>query len=236
MKRFSFVVLFCLIPLVSFSQVQIDGSFVSDYVWRGMNVLDQAPAFQPSVTYSVGETGLGANIWGSLVLTRRGEAAIRELDEMDLTLFYDRSFGAVDLSTGFAYYNWFQLEDWPDSKTTTYEAYIGFTLSEVVLTPSLTVYYDLNKDGGDGMYLSFAVGKTIESYSTPLNISLSLGYMDQSYIVDAGISDINLGISTTIESDFLSYTPFFTFTYVPDDQLYAHGLMIWGGMAFTWVN
>ncbi len=45
--------------------VSLDATWVSKYLWRGVDVLDDKAAFQPSVNFDIGGSGLSFNVWAS---------------------------------------------------------------------------------------------------------------------------------------------------------------------------
>ena len=69
------------------AQVSVSGSvaFVTKYIWRGYNIVDD-PAIQPSLDFGFGESGFSANVWYSAGLSKldKNGAAV----ELDFTLDY----------------------------------------------------------------------------------------------------------------------------------------------------
>lgn len=239
MKLIKFIFIIVLIIITSlpaFSQIESSVTTVSNYVWRGFDVLNGGPAFQPSMTYTIGETGLAVNAWGSWALTQRDNSGIRDLDELDFTLSYDRAIGDKNLSLGLIHYNFPGMGNWPDKFSTDTEIYAGLTFDAVKFSPGITAYYALNEDAWDGLYVNFSAGHTFETDTAPLEMSLSLGYSDQSLVTnvtDSGISDVNLGVGTVVECWNLNWAPSFTMTYVPDDLIYQDKLIFWGGLSIA---
>jgi len=208
-----------------FGQIEVGGDFVTDYVWRGGNALSGAPAVQPSITATMGESGLAINAWSSFALTNRDHISITDLDELDLTLSYDRQISNLGLFAGFIHYN-------TVGGASTYEVYLGCGVSEMIFSPALTIYYD----GDEAMYMSLSGSKTLEFDDGPaIDESISIGFLNNS-TTDAGISDINYSISTTIPFCVGSLTPSFTFTYTPDDQINPDYFIFWGGLGIYWAQ
>lgn len=227
------LVTFIAFPVLA--QFDVSGTTVTNYVWRGFDVLGGQPAFQPSATYSLGETGLSANLWGSWGITNRGTAAIRNFDEFDITVGYERSLAGVTMSAAYIYYTFPGMEDFPDEFSTNSEINFAAGFDNLPFTPAISVFYALNDKSWDGLYVNISGGKTIETETTDLNLYFSLGYSDQSLVtglegVDAGISDINLGVDTELTCCNLSLIPSFTFTYVPMEEVYPSHLIFWGGL------
>ena len=68
--------------------VSADVTYVSQYMFRGYDILDDHPAVQPSITLDFWQTGFKFNIWGSYAF----KSSLSYLDEIDLTLLYGRAF------------------------------------------------------------------------------------------------------------------------------------------------
>jgi len=45
--------------------VTVDATWVSKYIWRGFDVLDDKAAFQPSIDFDLWDTGFHFTIWTS---------------------------------------------------------------------------------------------------------------------------------------------------------------------------
>ena len=151
--------------------VEVTSDFFSKYVWRGQNVTDDW-SFQPGVSATYG--GLTAGIWGSLDMTdENGESG--EFIEYDWYLDYSGQITeTVGYSVGAIYYYF------PGGDPTT-ELYAGVSL-DVVASPSLTLYYDIEEV--DGMYVALGLGHTfeeIENLPFDIDLSASLGWGDSSY-------------------------------------------------------
>ncbi|MFQ5442233.1 MAG: TorF family putative porin [Thermodesulfobacteriota bacterium] len=127
---------------------------LSNYVWRGQKLSDDNGVIQPSVT--AGYDGLALNLWANEDLTNS------EHTETDLTLSYSASVDKVSIDVGYIYYALDGADD-------TQEIYLSLGY-DIILSPSLTVYYDY--DEGEGGFLVFAVG---HSFTLPYNAALNLG-------------------------------------------------------------
>ncbi len=230
------LVIFLIIIVVNpvMAQIEMGVTTVTDYVWRGSNVLGGTPAAQPSITYSVGESGLAMNAWVSWALADRDNESTRDLDELDLTLSYDRQISNLGLSLAYIHYSWFSVEDWPTTSTT-YEVYLGLGMPEARFAPSLTVYYDPTNAGGDGMYTSLGGGYSMHcGGGQTIDASLSVGFMDQSYVTDAGISDINYSLSSSLgECRGMTLSPSFTFTFTPENEIDLNYFIFSAGLDFA---
>lgn len=153
-----------------------DISALSKYVWRGYELSDDSLVIQPSVT--VGYKGFGLNLWGNLDsdLVGTDEA---EWTETDMTLSYDRAFGPVSMGVGYIYYAL-------DNANDTEEVYLSACL-DVLLSPTLTIYRDINEL--PGWYLNLGIS---HSFQLPHDITLDLAgsvgyyYSDDDDFVEVG--------------------------------------------------
>jgi len=186
--------------------VGVGADFMSKYVWRGQNLVDDW-VVQPGV--SVGYQGLTASIWGNSDMT--GDSADDwEITELDYTIDYSGTVPGMEslgYSVGAIYYYF------PGGDATT-ELYWGFNL-DVPASPSVTVYHDI--DEADGMYVSLGVGHSIEATDElPVGIDLgaSLGWGDSGYnefywgsTVGSELNDLVLSAAFPFEVAGVSVTP-----------------------------
>ncbi len=188
--------------------VGVGADFMSKYVWRGQNLVDNW-VLQPSV--SLGYKGLTGSIWGNSDMT--GETVDNwEFTELDYTLDYSGTVPGVDVlgySIGAIYY------DFPNSGGApgTTELYWGFSL-DVPASPSITVYHDV--DEVDGTYVSLGVGHSIEATDQiPVGIDLgaTLGWGSSGYnesywgTTSSELNDLVLSVGFPFEVAGVSVTP-----------------------------
>ncbi|GBE00469.1 bacterial protein of unknown function [bacterium BMS3Abin07] len=133
---------------------------MSNYVWRGIK-LSNSYVVQPSVGITYG--GFGANLWSNWDSDFNNNA---ELTETDLTLDYSYSIDRLSLDAGYIYYG---LEGASDTQ----EIYVSAGY-DVLLSPSLTLYYDY--DEGKGAFAVASVGHTLEFGKIALNLGASASY------------------------------------------------------------
>ena len=128
----------------------------SNYVWRGQK-LSNSYVIQPSVgiTYN----GFGANLWANYDSDYNDQG---EHTETDLTLDYSFNYDRFSFDAGYIYY---ALEGADDTQ----EVYLSVSY-DIVLNPTLTVYYDF--DEGEGAFVVASISHDIE---LPYNSTLSLG-------------------------------------------------------------
>jgi uncharacterized protein (TIGR02001 family) len=128
--------------------------FMSNYVWRGQK-LSNSMVVQPSTGITYG--GFGANLWANY------DSGTKEHNETDLTVNFSNSVEKFSYDVGYIYY---ALEG---SENDTQEVYVTVGY-DVILSPSLTVYYDF--DEGDGAFIVASIGHTFE---LPRKVSADVG-------------------------------------------------------------
>jgi hypothetical protein len=195
------------------AQLSFQVDTMSRYIWRGFNLFapDNA-AFQPSATYTFGESGLSANIWTSFSL---GDRHIYKYDdEIDLTLTY--AFKTSDdyaLSVGLIHYGWYFDRVFTFRHSTTQEFFATAGLPKAFLQPSLNVYYDVNM--GTGLYASLKIGHSVPlNESLALNLSACLGYNSRQWIDASGLSDLTCCATLPIPAGDLRIAPMINYTFV----------------------
>ena len=145
--------------------------FYSKYVWRGYELSEDSMVIQPSL--SVSYMGFGANLWASLDTDLYGEETHKWV-ETDLTLSYDGSVGIVGYGVGWIYY---AINADGDSDS---QEFYGTLSLDVLLAPSLTIYYDTDNFQND-VYVSLAIG---HSFALSEEISLDLGLSAGYYLIN----------------------------------------------------
>lgn len=93
----------------------IDASYVTKYIWRGFDVLDDKAAFQPSVNLDLGN-GWNFNVWSSFAGASKNGGSVSTVDatEMDYSIAYKNSFGEncflTNYTVGWRYYDWIKID------------------------------------------------------------------------------------------------------------------------------
>ncbi len=88
----------------------LDASYVTKYIWRGFDLLDDKAAFQPSANLAL-ENGLFFNVWASYAGASKNDGDISTVDatEYDYTVGYGNSFGedcyVTDYRIGWRFYD-----------------------------------------------------------------------------------------------------------------------------------
>jgi len=143
-------------------------AFLSKYVWRGFELSDDSLVIQPSLTASY--KGFSANLWANLDTKYYDPSVDTNLwNETDFTLSYDGAYEKLGYGVGWIYYS--VLGD------DTQEFY-GTLSYDVLLAPSLSLYYDTDGFAGD-WYANLSFGHSFmiaEKYS--LDLGLAFGYSD----------------------------------------------------------
>ncbi len=211
-----------LIPVIGLSlplaaDVKYNLTYSSSYIWRGFDLNPtQKMVLQPSVDYSFGKSGLDLNIWGSFSFVNRYS------NEIDLTLSYTfKPSENLRLKTGLIHYGWYFAEDFSLKNDTSHEIFVSAGLPNLVIHPSLTVFYDFTN--GDGFYLQLETGHSITiTQSIQTELSASLGYNGGQWLAegaDPGFSDLNIGLAVLFEYKGWDITPFVNYTFVLLDAL-----------------
>lgn len=225
------------------AQVTVGTDLVSHYVWRGYDLAEGGPLVQPWVNITVGKTGLSAFVWTSYALSGReremGSGALRsDLDELDAVVRYDRPVGPAVLTAGAVHIGWYNTEaaeEYPSDETSTWETFAGVGFPQVPLAPAFMAYYDHNM--GDGWYftLSGAQGLPVqETIGVPLNLTWGVGYMDQTWRPEAGISNADLGLGTTFAFGKLGISPSVNYTFSPESGPLDSNQTVWGKLSVTY--
>jgi uncharacterized protein (TIGR02001 family) len=139
----------------------------SKYIWRGYELSEDSLAIQPSLIVS--SKGFSANLWASFDTDFYGIESHKWV-ETDYTLSYDGSYGILGYGVGWIYY---AINADGDSDT---QEFYGTLSLDVLLSPSLTFYYDTDNFQGD-WYALLAIGHSFElAEAISLDLGLSAGY------------------------------------------------------------
>ncbi len=183
---------------------------MSQYIWRGQQLSDEM-AFQPSVGITYG--GFGANIWSNY------DEKTTAITETDFTLNYTFSVDKIGFDVGYIFYTF------PDSDFDTSEIYVAASY-DVMLSPSLTIYYDF--DEGEGAFIVASIGHSI---ALPKGMALDLG-ASASYTMDntvmgteadgSDLSDFyNADLSASLSipvTDAISISPMIAYSFALSDD------------------
>lgn len=205
---------------------------MSRYIWRGFDLFaPNNPAFQPSATYTFGESGFSANVWTSFSL---GDRRIYKYDdEIDLILTYVfKTPEDYRLSVGLIHYGWYFDRNFTFRHSTTQEFFVTAGLLKAFLQPSLSVYYDVTM--GTGLYISLKIGQSVNlTDDLPLNLSACLGYNSRQWIEASGLSDLTFCASLPIKAGALTIAPLVNYTFVFLKEVNLHN-EFWFGLSLIY--
>ncbi|MHC4475603.1 MAG: hypothetical protein ACYTEL_08150 [Planctomycetota bacterium] len=231
--------------------VDLDLRWVSKYLWRGFDLLDDKAAFQPSINLDLFGTGLSANFWGSYAGSSKGGGSISTVDatEQDYTIAYDTTLLegqelATEVTANFIYYDYI---DAPDKQSDAEEIGVGFTWPNLCPAGVVGSYYvgriwparsksDLSGDYAGWIHiLSLGYDLTLggilpETADQVISVSAEIVYNDGfngDGDVDHDWSHATLAASAPIAVGELTFTPAiyyqssFEDSVNPEDELYA---------------
>ncbi len=232
-------------PALALGPVDVEAELpvYTKYVWRGMNLVDDA-VLQPSI--EVGLFGFELAVWANMYLTDiHNEAG--QISEVDYTLGYELELAVIELEAGFLHYSY--PKHYFDDTT---EFYLAGEVN-VLLSPSLAVYQDIDKFKGAYWAASvghgFGLGETMQ-----LELTGGLGLGSKGYVsgyfggmmtvpdtdLDASMTDYFVRAEVPFSPiPFLSIVPSVTYTSLlgdakkaldDDDVLYSgkKDNVVWG--------
>ncbi len=127
--------------------IDIDATWVSKYIWRGFDLLDDKAAFQPSVNLDFFGTGLSFNVWasyaGSAGYSSTLGASRVDATEYDYTIaynhtLYDGESYATDVTLNWIYYDYI---DAPTKAADAQEFGVGFVWPNICPAGVVPSYY-----------------------------------------------------------------------------------------------
>lgn len=209
--------------------VSASQSFYTKYVWRGMLLDDDAVA---QTDLSISGYGLTVGYWASTDM--ENEDSLNS-EEQDFYVDYTYEFEKVSLSAGYTHYHF------PDGDAYSDEAYVAVGF-DVLLAPSLTVYYDFgdtDNGGGEGTYVSLGIGHSFELADyVALDLGATLGYNDELFIEGEGFDlGLSAGFTFTL-TDNLSVSPSINYSIpfgdLEDENDGAQDDEFFGGVSFSY--
>jgi len=197
--------------------VDVDVTWVSKYIWRGFDILDDKAAFQPSVNVDLG-SGFSLNVFASLPGsggdTKDGASRVN-LEEWQYTLQYAGSaFEGEAYKTDYAVL--WRYYDYPDHTTWDVDAQefvVGFSMPDICeagIVPSYAIVKmwpakggHANRAGGGFIHV-FGLGYQYtcpDLPELPLDLSWSLTYNDGTggKTIAHDWSHMVYGLSTSID-------------------------------------
>jgi len=221
--------------------VNADVGLYSAYVWRGQ-VINDNMVVQPSATVAKGPFSL--NIWGNWNAT---DNASQDTGEIDYTAAYtlpDAIFtDAVTVDVGAIFYTFPGNGNGTES---TEEIFTTATFNNILLTPVVSVYYDV--DQVNGWYGNFALSQGVEiSDAMTAEIGGSIGYGTRNYNKtyfgndngSGAVNDYNIYVSADYAlTENLSLGALLQYTMldggVDDSGNYDADDLVWGGINLSY--
>ena len=141
----------------------LNTTFYSKYVWRGLELSKNSLVIFPSLT--IGYKGFALNVWLDLDTEFNNPPQVKDskakLQETDLTLTYTNKFKPLkmDYTLGWIYYD----TDGFDGETPTSNQEVFVTLAfDIPLKPTLSVYREI--ETGAAWYTSLALSHSFKIY------------------------------------------------------------------------
>lgn len=177
--------------------IAIDATYASAYYWRGASAGAGTSFMQPSldISYAAGPISVGANVWYSQGIDG-GEA---DNSEIDYTVYFGASLGAVDISAGVIDY--VIPGSFPFAEDHVLEANLGVGVSALPFDNSITFYTNLAGDDDSSMYLAPSLGTSYKNLGIGLTAGLALGESELYGTDGAALVDITPSISYSIAGD-----------------------------------
>lgn len=221
----------------------------SRYLWRGYDLNHKKPTIQPSVTYSPAFIkGLSLNAWSFIGIgTDKAKGDEKTgLDEVDLTLTYEKELIAEKLTGSVSLINYNYISDWMsggDENNNDFEVnaalyYVAMANEKMSIVPYLSYYRGLDKGESKGIaanYLEFGAAYSyIINEQWSVSPTLNTAWTDQ-YEIDKKFSYVALSVPATYASGAWSLTPYLN-VVKPLEDLNADKkkLVLWGGLNFTY--
>jgi hypothetical protein len=222
--------------------VDVDVTYVSKYIWRGIDRLDDKGAFQPSVNIDLFESGFSMKLWASYAGSSKGNGTVstvnateyRYIFAYDYTAFEGESW-ATSITPNFIYYDFI---DEPDVAQDAQEFGVQFAWPSICPAGVVPSYYvgkiwPAKSDSAltgeySGWVHIFGLGYDLELADiTPeatdqvVNLIAAAVYNDgfAGATVDHDWSHILLGASTGIEIGPGAFTPALYYQVSMDDSV-----------------
>lgn len=203
--------------------ITVDTTWVSKYIWRGVDRLDDKAAIQPSVNIDLG-SGFSTTVWTSWAGASKngGSTSTVDADEMRYILSYGNSLNegdayAMDYSVNWLYYDY---TDRPNKAADAQEINLSVAFPSICPTgvvPNYTIIKLWSAEGGEasngvggwihefGLDYGLAVPGFIENNPEQvLNFSWDITYNDGAGLT--GRSDTVTGTTGGVDSDWSHMT------------------------------
>ncbi|WDE97863.1 TorF family putative porin [Lentisphaera profundi] len=201
--------------------------YTSRYVWRGLTFGKESAQADISATYDAGDIGsFNLGLWGTLDLTDEVNDEELNFTEVDIYAGWEKSFDIITLGAGVINYQ-FPGETGSGNAATT-EVYASVAL-DVILAPSVTVYYDVEEADGDAIYVSTGIGHDFDLGFSTLSVGGAIGWANSDggdflYGSGDGFTDVAATVSLNFDlTESLSMSPFVSYTALIEDAKDANG-------------
>ena len=209
--------------------VDVDVTWVSKYIFRGIDKLDDKAAFQPSINLDLFDTGFSFGLWASFAGTSKngGSKSTVDAEEWRYILTYansalDGQQCQTDYAVSYVYYDYPDMASW-DADTQEFNVALSWpNLCPAGIVPSYVIVNSWPSRGGHanraqagfihvfGLDYGLPVGGFLpDNPEQALNFSVAAVYNDGTYGagVDHDWSHILWGISTSIDLPYGALTP-----------------------------
>lgn len=212
--------------------VTVDSTFVSQYIWRGYDILGSHGAWQPSVNIDIFDTGFSFNVWASIAMS----GGLSDLNEIDYTvaystmLFEDEAY-ALDLSVNYIYYDFPRINS---TTADTEEVGVGLSLGNLLkvgnsaLVPSyyLGRIYPADDTGGPkgGTFHILGLGYDLpiprgDGNSQVISFAGDVTYNTGAFDANSDWSHATFSVSTGIDVGKFTVTPSLNYQVSMDDSV-----------------
>lgn len=147
--------------------VTVDFPFVTDYVFRGVQLANES--FQPSVELTYGSVYAG--VWSNVPYHHEHDGDFSK--EIDLYVGYTPKItDSISADIGLTYYSYPWTDDSWDNDS--FEGFVGLNMTVANFTPAVYVYHDLTLDTTT-LQTSVGYSLPLEKYGTSLEFSAAFG-------------------------------------------------------------
>ena len=135
--------------------VTVDATWVSKYIWRGFDILDDKAAFQPSIDLNLWDSGFHFTVWTSWAGSSKGAGSVStvNLQEWDYAISYEDTLLEgdqiqTDYTVAWVYYDY---PDEPSSARDAQEFNVDFSWPRICpfgVVPHYQLIYNWPAEGG----------------------------------------------------------------------------------------
>jgi hypothetical protein len=237
------------------ASIGFDVGLNSNYNWRGLSLANK-PVIQPDVWLSA--YGLTGGFWFNVEPTKYDgtndlseSGGIRSgVAEIDPWIEYARSFANVNAKVGWVAYWYNKNNGGIDNTANTSEIYGQISLSNLPVTPTLAVWYDIDKVKG-----AYIQGQLVYGVKVAPTFTLNLGALaglsagqevsadPSANFAKSGLTHIDLSANTSLSAGSLSIVPSVHFQISHDPWTKINGAdpangdkssKIWFGVTLSW--